>query len=891
MSDQDWTIPMSGIKDLSPEPASEYQYQMICAGDIIGQKYQILQELGSGGFATTYLAVDISSENNSKCVVKQLQPRFNSPSIWENAKLRLEQEGLVLQKLGQHEQIPQLIAHFEENNQFYLILEFIDGEDFAQEVQKKLLTEVEAIRFLQQVLEVLDFVHQQGVIHRDIKPSNLIRSSGDPAGSADAPRKITLIDFGAVKEIGTTILQSSLPGTQNHLYTQIIGTPGYMPPEQNNGKPVFSSDIYALGKTVIYALTGHSPTEWEQIEIDEAIYWQDNINISQGFIKLIQRMVAPKTSERFTSAAQVISALKPLLMLGQVLQGRYSIVGYLNSEGFIDNYIVQDIQDHKHSLYFATKVSPKGLADTTGIEPEKQIKNFIIKTQKLAKNPQILSILDYFAEQGCYYLIQEYVQGKTVEQLIKNNTVFSEQSILNLIEHTAIALNACHSQEIIHDNIKPSSLIQSQPQRTIVLRDFNIFGDLTNVFSELQRENISPQNNLSDSSHYASDIYSLGMTAIYALAGITPQALAKNPHTGQILWENKTKVSKNLVMLINKMTCLDRSQRYQSTTHLLRDLKKIKYQAKFPLWYLYLLSLPLLVIGILFMVAQWGQRTAILEFYKADIMLEEQQYGTAISYYDAGLKKIFKTKKQVKHYQQVWLKQATAFNRLDNPQGALETCNEALKYYQSYELLNCQGLALDSLGRYEESIIAYNSAIAIESEYLWLWNNRGEVYTKLGQVDKAIADFKKAISLNQRQSFVPWNNLGKLYYQQQQYQEAIITYQKAISVRQNYVPALIGLGNCYKAEQYYAKALEMYNKVVAIDDHAYEAWLGKGLVEEALQQYSAAAKTYTYALHIREEKEDEEVVRQALQRVLEQLKVDERPRAAERRKGTREFKN
>ncbi|MGK7897308.1 MAG: tetratricopeptide repeat protein, partial [Xenococcus sp. (in: cyanobacteria)] len=356
-----------------------------------------------------------------------------------------------------------------------------------------------------------------------------------------------------------------------------------------------------------------------------------------------------------------------------------------------------------------------------------------------------------------------------------------------------------------------------------------------------------------------------------------PQKIATNPHTGQILWEKDLKVSHSLVALINKMICSNQEQRYQTLAQVIRDIKKIQYRSQFPSWYLYILSIPLFLIGILFMVALWSQRTAILEFYIADIMLEQQQYGAAINYYEAGLKKIFKTKKQVKHYQQVWLKQATAFNRLANHQAALETCNEALKYYQSYQLWNCQGLALDSLQRYQEAIVAYDKAIALKSEYLWLWNNRGEVYTKLGQIEKAIADFKKAIALNQQQSFVPSNNLGKLYYQQQKYQEAITTYQQAIAVKNDYVPALIGLGNCYKAQKNYALALENYNQVIQIDNHVYEAWLGKGLVEESLQRYTEAANTYQQALNIREDTEDGEVVQQALQRVLEQLKIKERP--------------
>lgn len=867
MSDQDRTIPASGIKDSSYEIANEYQWQMIYSGDIIGQKYQIIKELGSGGFATSYLAIDTLSTNNIKYVIKQLQPKFNSPAIWENAKERLETEGLVLEKLGQHGQIPQLIEHFAENGQFYLVLEFIDGEDFSQEVQKKLLNEVEAISFLQDVLGVLDYVHQQGVIHRDIKPSNLIRRSCD--------RKITLIDFGAVKEIGTTILQSSLASSGENLYTQIIGTPGYMPPEQHNGKPVFSSDIYALGKTVIYALTGYSPTEWEQIEIDEAIYWHDHINISQGLVKLIQQMIVPKISARFLSASQVLAALEPLLSVGKILQERYSIVQYLNSEGIIDNYIVQDLKAQEYTLYFATRINSLNAKITSGYETKKYIENFISKIKKLEKNPQLLSILDYFIEQDCYYIIQEYIMGKTIEELIQTNSIFSEARVLRLIANTAIVLHDCHQQGIIHGNIKPSSLLQISEQGKIVLRDFNIFGEMTPKFSDI---NYIPPANIASRISYSSDIYSLGMTAIYALTGISPQKLATNPHTGQILWEKNTKVSNNLVALINKMICLDQQQRYQSASKVIREVKKIQYRSQFPLWYLYILSIPLFLIGILFIVAQWSQRTAILEFYKADIMLEQQQYEAAINYYDAGLKKIFKTRKQVKHYQQVWLKQATAFNRLENHQAALETCNEALKYYQSYQLWNCQGLELDSLARYQEAIISYNKAIALESEYLWLWNNRGEVYTKLGQIEKAIADFKKAISLNQQQSFVPWNNLGKLYYQQQQYQQAIITYQKAIAVRNDYVPALIGLGNCYKAQKNYVLALETYNRVIEIDDHAYEAWLGKGLVEESLQKYTAAANTYQQALNIREDGEDGKVVQQALQRVLNKLKIDERPR-------------
>lgn len=150
-------------------------------GDIIGRRFKIIRELGSGGFGTTYLATDLNFPQRPQCVVKQLQPRLNSPAIWRNAKERFAIEAKVLQRLGVHEQIPQVIAHIEEEDtqDFYLVQEFIDGEELRREISRQLLDEKKAIALLLDVLKVLEFVHQQGVIHRDIKPSNLIRRQAD----------------------------------------------------------------------------------------------------------------------------------------------------------------------------------------------------------------------------------------------------------------------------------------------------------------------------------------------------------------------------------------------------------------------------------------------------------------------------------------------------------------------------------------------------------------------------------------------------------------------------------------------------------------------------------------------------------------------------------------
>ena len=154
----------------------------------------------------------------------------------------------MLGKLGSHDQIPRLLAHIEENQQFYLVQEYIDGQELSEEITPgKQWSEDPTIALLQDILEVLVWVQENKAIHRDLKPANIMRRRDG---------KIVLIDFGAVKEIGSQILnsQGQVPSTM------IIGTPGYMPIEQFNCSPSLCSDIYAVGMIAIQALTGISPT-------------------------------------------------------------------------------------------------------------------------------------------------------------------------------------------------------------------------------------------------------------------------------------------------------------------------------------------------------------------------------------------------------------------------------------------------------------------------------------------------------------------------------------------------------------------------------------------------------------------------------------------------------
>ncbi|MCC3438157.1 serine/threonine-protein kinase [Microcoleus sp. PH2017_05_CCC_O_A] len=309
-------------------------------GITLGTRYSIIRHLGGGGFAQTYLAEDKQLPGNHLCVVKQLKPQATDPETLQIARRLFDTEAQVLYKLGNHDRIPQLFAYFEENQEFYLVQEFIEGHDLSQEITPPQtppyqggagvasppyqggagvgsppyqggagggssrnaggMKEDEVIAILQELLEILDFVHQQNVIHRDVNPRNILRRDRDG--------KLVLIDFGAVKEITTQITN---PQPKNSLSVS-IGTPGYMPSEQAHGNPKLSSDIYAAGAIAIQFLTGINPHQMPKNPDTEEIIWQDKASVSPEFAKILDRMVKYDFRQRYASAGETLQAIKEL---------------------------------------------------------------------------------------------------------------------------------------------------------------------------------------------------------------------------------------------------------------------------------------------------------------------------------------------------------------------------------------------------------------------------------------------------------------------------------------------------------------------------------------------------------------------------------------------------
>lgn len=275
---------------------------------LISNRYRILETIARGGFGETYLVEDLHLPSGRKCVLKQLKPVVEKPKISGWIKERFQIEAATLEELGSaNQQIPELYAYFSEGEQFYLVQEWVQGETLAQQWQRKgNFSEQEVVDLLTKTLPILDFIHSRKIIHRDLKPDNLIIRSQD-----NLP---VLIDFGAVKETMSTIMAE--PQSVSKM-SAVIGTPGYMPSEQAAGRPVYSSDLYSLGLTAIFLLTGNSPQDLEIDANSGEFIWQDpSLEISPELQGLLSRAIRFHPRDRFSQARDMLAALHNIYQTG-----------------------------------------------------------------------------------------------------------------------------------------------------------------------------------------------------------------------------------------------------------------------------------------------------------------------------------------------------------------------------------------------------------------------------------------------------------------------------------------------------------------------------------------------------------------------------------------------
>ena len=263
-------------------------------GEVVRSRYRLDRVLGEGGMGITYAATDL--QTGDRVAIKALS--FRRMKDWKVLEL-FEREANVLAHLD-HPAIPRYLDYFQidhdDDRDFYIVQELVEGRSLAQSVDDGWHgNEAEIKKITEQVLEVLIYLHElkPPVIHRDIKPQNIILQPN---------KKIALVDFGAVQD---TYRNTQVGGST------VVGTYGYMPPEQFRGKSVAVTDLYALGATILFLLTGRSPSDFPEIKFK--INFRNAVNVSPQFADWLDKMIEPAIEDRFSSARIALKVLQNFL--------------------------------------------------------------------------------------------------------------------------------------------------------------------------------------------------------------------------------------------------------------------------------------------------------------------------------------------------------------------------------------------------------------------------------------------------------------------------------------------------------------------------------------------------------------------------------------------------
>ena len=292
----------------APQPSSGsaavLEAEIGSVGTLLNNRYQIQRVLGQGGFGRTYLAAD-DQRFGEFCVLKEFVPDSRVEYTVQKLRTLFEAEAKVLHQIN-HPQIPKFLAWFAQKGRLFIVQEYIDGKTYADLLKERLqqgqvFSEAEVVRWLQDLLPVLTFMHERQMVHRDISPDNIMLPNQQS--------RPMLIDFGLVKQkvTQTWAFKPHSSGSSNQSF---VGKFGYVPLEQiRMGQCYPCSDLYALGVTAVVLLTGIEPNwlidretlEWQ---------WRSHVRLSDRLGRILDKMLAEKPKDRYQSAQAVFTELQ-----------------------------------------------------------------------------------------------------------------------------------------------------------------------------------------------------------------------------------------------------------------------------------------------------------------------------------------------------------------------------------------------------------------------------------------------------------------------------------------------------------------------------------------------------------------------------------------------------
>ncbi|NEO30699.1 MAG: tetratricopeptide repeat protein [Symploca sp. SIO3C6] len=729
-------------------------------GKLLAGRYKVIDHLGEGGFGKTYLAQDHKLPGNPKCVVKQLKPL--TPKVLPTARKLFDREAKCLQDMGKHDRIPQLFAYFDEEEEFYLVEEYIEGNPLSQELNiYHKLSEGEVIAILQEILSILEFVHQQKVIHRDIKPSNIIRRKQDG--------KLVLIDFGSVKQLS---IQNLNPHEQEQL-TVAISTAGYTPIEQLQGKPSFSSDIYALGITAIQALTGNNPRDLQWDPNTGQVIWHHQAAVSSQIANILDKMVSPSLRDRYQSVGEVINELGNCTkLLTETTQ------------------IVSEIRSPSSALTEARQeASPANSVPSSIVtsHPGTKLSKFSLPTLKPWQGLVFLGGIT--AILGIAELIYPII--RPVYQLHRGEKLLESQQLEDALDSF-------------------QSVIKMRPKNA---EGWEGRGDALRLLDRNQAA-LATYDKALHLRPNDSETWNKKGRALYK-QGKSEQALSAQEKAIKFDSNNARAWSDKGIALIGL-------QRYEEALEAFKKAKKLKPQDP-TVWQNQALALEYL-----------KRHQEAIEVYEEAVVTYTEALSAnpkdPVAWVDRGgvLSKLKRHEEALYSYEKAievspkfylaWHNKGDAFYFLRRYEEALAAYDQALKIRpKSYRTWHNRGSLLAAeKGDFEEAIKSFDKVIQIKPSFYHAWRDRGLALSNLERYPEAIASFNKALEI-QPKDHQSWMGQGIALMKLDRNQEALAAFDRAKEIQPNNPYIWANRGLVLEKMRSYQKARDSYREALRID--------------------------------------------------------------------------
>ena len=727
----------------------------------LGGRYKIISQLGAGGFGHTFLAQDLHLPGHPQCVVKQLKPQANDASSLETARRLFDIEAQVLYELGNHDQIPRLLAHFEDEREFYLAQELIEGELLTQElVGGQPWSDARVVALLQDILQVLAFVHQQQVIHRDIKPSNLIRRQRDG--------KIVLIDFGAVKQVSTQVVNRKTGQTK----TISIGTQGYTPKEQLGGNPRYSSDIYAVGIVGIQALTGIHPRRLREDSETGEINWRTSApQVSSELAAILDRMVRYDFRVRYPTATEALEALQSL---PRTLLGSLPLPDYTSATTAAAPEVPSSQELQPPSLASESTGSEMGLSSTNIWMPSQQS----VAPQPSSSRVGSAEFLTVAAPEVASSKelqppsLASESTGSEMGQSSTNIWTPSQQSVSPQPSSSRVGAAeslATSQSSLSSGNSTPTPTASGLSQQRFPWAILAALGAVGVTFL-ITKTALSPQlvsqtpsiRRMSVESPPASPIDKptppspISSPTESPVASPVKDSTVPSPTSSPLPSPSATSTGKPVTPSL--VTPTPKTQAPPVPAPVVA--KPAPTPAQPP-------------AAIATPSRPEPQASELLS--QADRLRQAGQYQKAIDLYDQAIAR--------KPSAEAYWGRCYSLNSIQQPAEALASCNQALALNPNYpEALWSKGNALDQQQRPADALKLYEQVTALKPDFTEAWNNQGVALLRLGRATEAVAALDKATTLNP--SFAnAWANRGAALWELGDFNKAIASIDKALEIQ------------------------------------------------------------------------------------------------------------